>query len=36
MAIVERGIALHQGKIDVRSQEPGLAFIITLPKFRLV
>ncbi|WFB50529.1 sensor histidine kinase [Vibrio coralliilyticus] len=36
MAIVERVIALHQGKIDVRSQEPGLAFIITLPKFRLI
>ena len=36
MAIVERVIALHQGKIDVRPQEPGLAFVITLPKFRLI
>ncbi|WP_061009771.1 ATP-binding protein [Vibrio sp. CUB2] len=32
MTIVECVIALHQGKIDVKSQQPGLAFIINLPK----
>ncbi|ASU24348.1 two-component sensor histidine kinase [Vibrio qinghaiensis] len=36
MAIVERVITIHQGEVDVRSLEPGLAFIITLPKSRFI
>ncbi|MBU2899201.1 hypothetical protein KO511_21190 [Vibrio hepatarius] len=34
MAIVERVIALHEGTISVWPQDPGLAFIVTLPNQR--
>ncbi|WP_337969483.1 ATP-binding protein [Vibrio pectenicida] len=36
MAIVERVIALHEGTISVWPQDPGLAFIVTLPNQRSI
>ncbi|SBS34196.1 Sensor protein QseC [Marinomonas spartinae] len=34
MAIVQRIVGLHQGDIDITSEDDSLAFVITLPKVR--